>query len=203
MSNSYQQRYQAIKNEYDLIQTIDLTAALARLDSAIQQYSSNQSSANQNALDAAFLPIAQYSNSLNQVSSKTQRLLNDAGQSVMDSTQRLTSEERYTERQHPETTIKAREVSKGIFQTLHPKSLPYLMAAGSFMAILSIFMIFQLFGLRLGLPPAFTDMFRSEPGALPFYKNPMILGGIVAVLLISSVVFGTLYYQSWKQQQNK
>ena len=77
--------------------------------------------------------------------------------------------ERYAEAIHPEEFTKSREVMRGLVPTLRPESVPYLLSASVFMALISIFIIFQMIGVsgQLNLPPAVLALLASPFGATP------------------------------------
>ena len=196
---SYSVRYQTIKNAYDLNATTDINRLFTSLTTAIDVYENIQNPTPDDAtrLKNSLDPITAYYTSLQDSSSKLIDLLDKAAAIGLVSD--VASKERYDERQHPEETIKPRAMFYGILPTLHVRSLPLITAAGVFMAAMSIFLVFQLFGLNasISLPPALAALaVPSPPGSLPFYMNPMVIGGIIAVLTISTVTMGALYYKS-------
>lgn len=105
--------------------------------------------------------------------------------------------ERYVEAVHPEEFTKSREVMRGLIPTLRPQSVPYLLSASVFMALISIFIIFQMMGVsgQLNLPPALLALWASPAGATPFYMNPMVLGGLSILLTVAVVTLGIGYYR--------
>jgi hypothetical protein len=74
------------------------------------------------------------------------------------------------------------------------------MALGTFMASVSILMIFQMFGFtsQINVPPAVIafQTWLATPGQLPAYQNPMILGGVITVLSVAVVLLGVMYLRS-------
>jgi hypothetical protein len=194
MSNSYQQRYQSAKNALDMLQTIDLDVAFSQLDTALTAYMQTPTDANANTVNTFYMPIRDYYASLSQITGDFENILKDAGQSVQDGDLVLESEERYKQRAKPDEQTKARELMFGLFPTMKPATVPILLGVASFLALMSIFLIFMMFGVQIGLPPAVSGLFVGTPGDLPFYKNPMVLGGGVALLMISTGVFAYLYF---------
>jgi uncharacterized BrkB/YihY/UPF0761 family membrane protein len=66
------------------------------------------------------------------------------------------------------------------------------------MALLSIFLIFQTLGFsgQINLPPSLSAWLSSPASPIPFYKNPMVLGGVSILLLVTLVIFIVLYYRA-------
>ena len=63
-------------------------------------------------------------------------------------------------------------------------------------------MIFQLGGMsaNLNLPPALVTWWSTPRVAPPFYKDPMVIGGVITILVsfaIKNIVIG--YYKAKKQ----
>jgi hypothetical protein len=58
------------------------------------------------------------------------------------------------------------------------------------------------FSGQVNLPLSITAWLSSPASPIPFYKNPLILGGISIVLLISLVIFAVLYFKA-KNTNNK
>ena len=181
--SGFQQKYLEAKTNYDLLGLTDLDAQFATLMST----SSSESQRN-SAIDS----IKNYTNKIQLINTQLQTYLSEASQTLSSSSE-STSEIRYTERQYPEETIEAREISNTIFPKMNVNSIPLVLSAGIFMAVLSIFMIFQTFGVtgQLNIPPAWMS---PAIGAIPFYKDPMILGGFTIVLVISTIVFAIMYF---------
>jgi hypothetical protein len=103
------------------------------------------------------------------------------------------NEQRYLEREYPDSTTATRELLGGVFPTMHPNTLPVVLSGGIFMAALAIFMIFETLGFRgnVVVPPALTGM---GTGPVPFYKNSLVLGALSVVLLIATITYATKYY---------
>jgi hypothetical protein len=81
---------------------------------------------------------------------------------------------------------------------LRVRSLPYLLAMSVFMASLTIFLIFQIFGFsgQVNIPSSITGVFSSPASPIPFYSNPLFLGGAVILLLVAVVIFAVLYFKA-------
>ena len=193
---SYQQRYQELKNKYDMVQTIDIDEKLSDLDTAVSNYMRNESGTNQRAIQNKFDPISTYYEGLTEVNEGLRKLLKDSGQSVADADMVSASQERYNERQHPDQAVKARELMGGLFQTLRPGTIPILLSVGVFMVAMSFFLLLQYLGVTasIGVPPAIAGLFVQTQGALPFWRSPMFLTFAVVGLLITTLVFAGLYY---------
>lgn len=200
---SLQQRYQDIKNRYDRLSTFDMDG----LAQQIRDYTTSPSAERSNSLQQTSTNLTNYSNDLTRVSQDLRKLLQDSGHIIQSESGTTVgeAEERYNQRQYPERSMEAREVGGSFVPQLRLTTIPALVSLATFMAAISIFLIFQLLGFRssLVLPPALATIVSAAPtpGALPFYKNPMILAGIILILVIGVVTFGILYYQSWKKQQ--
>lgn len=183
---------------YNRLDTFDIDGAVANLDEKLGIYSKNPSSGNLDSVKLAFEPIADYYSRLTEVNTNIQTFLDKASQRVADSQSRLVAEERYDERVHPEESVQAREVLFGILPTLRPTTIPYLLTAGVFMSLLTIFIVFQMLGIsgQLNLPPALVQWWETPAVGPPFYKNPIILGGVSVVLIATTIIFGFLYFKT-------
>jgi len=150
------------------------------------------------AVETAFAPIAEYYEKLVNINTTLQNYINSTANSISESDPHLLSEERYMNRIHPEESVLARESTYGILPELRVTTLPYLLSASVFMACLSIFLIFQMLGFsgQINLPPSVTMLLSSPASNVPYYQNPMVLGGSAIVLVISTVIFGILYFQA-------
>jgi hypothetical protein len=126
--------------------------------------------------------------------------LDEASVDIVNSQETLVSEERYNDRVHPEEATVSREIMYGIFPAFRPTSLPYILTAGVFMSLLSIFIIFQTIGItgELHLPVSITQRFSAPAGVIlvPFYKNPMFLGGLITILASALIAFIVLYFKA-------
>jgi hypothetical protein len=192
--SGYQSYYQEAKASYDMMQTIDIDAAIIGLDTAVAAYSKDQNSSTLGAVEAAFSPISEYYSKLLYIQTNLQTYLEKATKDVAEGSQ--LNQERYENRIHPEESVKSREIMLGIVPTLKPSSIPYIMTASISMACLTIFMIFQMNGIsgQLNLPPAFLAWWAT-PSTLTL-RNPMVLGGIGIVSIAAAVIFGVLYYRA-------
>jgi hypothetical protein len=134
----------AAKDRADAL-TFNIDANIAMLDTALGAYSANQSQGNLSAVTTAFAPIAEYYSRLTEVTTNLQMYLDKASKYVADSQYRLVNEERYDDRVHPEESTKSREIMFGILPSLRVRSIPYILTAGVFMSLLTLFLIFQMF----------------------------------------------------------
>jgi hypothetical protein len=183
---------------YESLGSLDLDSSIATLDTALSNYSKDQSQANQLAVESAFAPIAQYYSKLISINEILRNYVNSTAKNMADSDPRLINEERYSNRVHPEESVMPREVSRGLIPELRVTHLPYIISVSVFMATLSIFLIFQMNGFsgQINLPPSIATWIASPASTVPFYKNPMVLGGIVILLLTALVIFIGLYFQA-------
>jgi hypothetical protein len=152
-------------------------------------------------LKSSFLPISQYYSDLINIKGQLQNFIDSSSSKVIDLETRLESEERYDNRVHPEESVKSRELMYGLLPELRPSTVPILMAAGVFMASISVLMIFQMMGFtgQINLPPALAALpgqLGSTAGNEPLYKNPLILGGLSIVLGAGLIVFAVLYFKA-------
>jgi hypothetical protein len=154
---------------------------------------------NSSQVESAFAPIAEYYSKLVSINETLRKYINKTAQTIGDSDPRLINEERYSNRVHPEEAVMPREASHGFFPELRQSSLPYLISVSVFMATLSIFLIFQINGFtgQINIPPSVSAWFASPAAnAVPFYQNPMVLGGIAIIGLSGLVIFAILYFQA-------
>lgn len=181
--------------QYENIGNFNLDAAIASLNSALNGYSRNQSSMNEGSIDTAFSQIADHYSRLTDINSKLQKYINKASSDISNIN---LSEERYINRIHPEESVLARESTYGLIPELKTRSIPYLLGVSVFMALLSIFLIFQTLGFsgQINLPPSLSAWLSSPASPIPFYKNPMVLGGVSILLLVTLVIFIVLYYRA-------
>jgi hypothetical protein len=203
--NNIDQRYLAEPGTPSYDASHNINTDITALDRAIYQFSSDSSNSTKyQAVQTAFLPISTYYAKLSQVTTNLQTYLNKASTNVAELQGRLLSEERYGDRVHPAESTEARETLYGIFPNLRLTMIPYVLTAGVFMAILSIFLIFQMIGVsgQLNLPPAFTLWLSTPSTAPPLYKEPMVLAGTVVVLVVSTIIFAVLYFRAKKQNTN-
>ena len=184
---------------YESLGSLDLDSTIANLDAKLSTYGSAQTSANQLAVETAFVPIAEYYSKLVNINETLRKYIAKTAKDLADSDPRLINEERYSNRVHPEESMMPREASHGLIPELRQSSLPYLISISVFMATLSIFLIFQMNGFsgQINVPPSVAAWFASPaPDAIPFYKNPMVLGGITIIALSGLVIFAVLYFQA-------
>lgn len=190
----YQDKFQEAKSAYDMLETFDVNANVAALDRALYNYSNSKSTEDLATLQSAFGPIGAYYSQLANINSNLQAFLDEASNDLVKLN---TSEERYNDKVHPEESIHSRELMFGIYPNLRVESIPYILAASVFMASLAIFMIFQMVGFsgQLNLPPALVAWLITPSVGPPFYRNPMVLGGLSIMLIIALTVFVVLYYK--------
>jgi hypothetical protein len=184
---------------YETLGSLDLDTAISKLDTAMATYGADQSTANENAVETAFAPIADYYTKLLEINQTLRKYISKTAKNIGDSDPRLINEERYSNRVHPEQAVMPREASNNFFPEIRQRSVPYLIAASVFMALLSIFFIFQINGFsgQINIPPTIAAWFASPaPDARPFYQNPMVLGGISILLATVLVIFIILYFQA-------
>jgi len=155
-------------------------------------------------LSGTFQPIGDYYTKLLTVKNRLNTFLEKASDKVVESKDPILNEERYNNRANPEEAVKPRELVFGLFSELKPTSVPFLLAAGVFMASISLLMIFQMFGFtgQINMPPALSEL----PGKLsaaaastssgPLYQNPMILSGLVILLGAGVIGLGIMYYKA-------
>lgn len=182
------------------VNSANLDSKIAALDAAINTYHNTTTDGNKIAVQTAFTPIANYYTKLTSINTNLRTYLNTVSKKIASSQETLVNEERYDDRAHPEETTASREIMYGIFPKFRQTSLPYILTAGVFMSLLSIFIVFQLVGLtgQVNIPPTVLQFFTTPAGVanVPFYKNPMILGGLVTVLASALVIFIILYYKA-------
>jgi hypothetical protein len=184
---------------YESLGSIDLTSLITSLDNALSKYANNTGTKEQ--VESAFAPIAEYYSKVSDINKSLQSYINSAAKNIADSDPRLINEERYTNRAHPEYSIAAREASWGFFPELRVSSIPYLIAVSVFMASLSIFLIFQMFGFsgQVNIP---SSLLALPASSVPFYQNPMVIGGFIVLLIIACITFAVLYFKA-NEQLNK
>jgi hypothetical protein len=187
---------------YEAIEGFNITTATEDLKSKLTQYITSNSVINSSQLETAFTTISNYYNEMAVINDFLQSYVNR--QTVNLSNGASLSEERYDNKVHPEEAVLSRESTRGLLPELRVRSLPYLLAMSVFMASLSIFLIFQIFGFsgQVNLPQSITGFFSSPASATPFYSNPLFLGGVIILLLVALVIFAVLYFKSKKMQIN-
>lgn len=184
---------------YENVSIIDTDTLITNLDTALITYGKNPDGPGlKEAVKTAFRPIATHYSQLEDVNKKLQKYINKAANSISDSGPRLLSEERYTNKVHPEESVEARESSYSLIPELRITSLPYLISASVFMASLSIFLIFNMSGFtgQVNLPPIISQWISSPASQVPLYQNPIFLFALSAALLVLVIVFGFLYYKA-------
>jgi hypothetical protein len=154
-------------------------------------------------LSGTFQPIGDYYTKLLNVKNRLNTFLEKASDRVVESKDPILNEERYNNRANPEEAVKPRELVFGLFSELKPTSVPYLLAAGVFMASISLLMIFQMFGFtgQINIPPALSELpgklsAAAASSSVPFYQNPMILSGLVILLGAGVIGLGIMYYKA-------
>ena len=208
----YKQEFLAIKYDYDTISTQNsengaLDTAIEQLDTLISAY--NQATGSQKNDAKTTLEntikngIGKYHADLINTKERLNTFLDKASDKVVESKDPILNEERYNNRANPQEAVKPRELVFGLFSELRPSSVPYLLAAGVFMACISLLMIFQMFGFtgQINIPPALSELagklsMASASSYGPFYQNPMILSGLVIILGAGVIALGIMYYKA-------
>jgi len=187
---------------YEKVTSIEIDPLIASLDQALVRYAANvdTSGTNVNAVRTAFQPIATYYSQLEDVNERLQKYINKSANAISDSGPRLLNEERYANKVHPEESIEAWETSYSLVPELRLTSLPTLISVSVFMAFLSIFLIFNMWGIsgQLILPPTITQWFQwlTSPAPTPIYQNPMFLGALALAGTLLAIIFGFMYYRA-------
>jgi hypothetical protein len=160
-----------------------------------------QSGGSNTPVETAFAPIAEYYTKLVTVNEALRKYLVKAVNNIAESEPRLTDEERYTNRVHPEESTLPRETLFGLFPELKITTLPYLLSASVFMAFLSIFLIFQMNGFagQLHYPPIFDTYIAN----LMSPAQPTFTATAMAAIVIPLIIFATLYIQSKNINQGR
>lgn len=176
-----------------------LTGMITVLDNALVNYRVDpKSSMYRNAVTTALTPITEYHTRIRSLNKKVRKFLNKSSKQISSAQDTLVNEVRYDNRVHPEESTVSREVMYGIFPKFRESSLPYILAAGVFMALMTVFLVLQTFGItgQLSLPQSIISLFISPAGtvSVPFYKNPIVLGGLTAILGSALIVFMVLYF---------
>jgi len=187
--------------KYESLELLDIDSSISNLDAALARCSNSQKTdSDRIALQGSFTPIAEYYSKLLDINSNLQKYINSAAKTLADSDSKLLSEERYSNRIHPEESVAPREATMGLIPELRATTLPYIIGISVFMASLSIFLIFQSFGFngQINIPPSVNELISqiTAPADTPLYMNPMVIGGIV---LMTMVICVTLYFKSNKQ----
>ena len=183
--------------QYESLGSFDIAGSITTLDTALSAYAAGTGT--QGQVENAFRPISEYYEKVSDINNILRKYINKVSKTIADSDPIILSEERYTNKVHPENSIAVREASWGFFPEIRVSSIPYLMAASVFMASLSIFLIFQMFGVsgQINMPTL-----AAPASSIPFYQNPMVLGGVVLLLLITCIIFIVLYFKA-KSESNK
>jgi len=190
---------------YEAQQHFDITGNIQTLRTALTELynAKNASPLNtvrvtsaQQSVNVPFQKVANYFNEMSLINDFLQVYLNKQSKDIAEDTS--LSEERYENKVHPEESVLARESTLGLIPELRMRSLPYLLAISVFMASLTIFLIFQMFGFsgQVNLPSSITGFLSSPASPIPFYSNPLFLGGVIILLLVSLVIFAVLYFKS-------
>ena len=195
--SGYQTYFQEALVEYESLEAFDIDNAVSNLDSALNIYNKSPTDGNRKVVENEFAPIANYYSNLANITTKLQVFLNKASVDVADSQDRLINEERYTNRVHPEQSVRSREIMYGIIPELKTSALPYLLAASVFMALMTIFMIFQMIGItgEIHASTQLINYFTPAIGSIPFYKQSWFFIAIGAVLVMALAVFATMYFR--------
>jgi hypothetical protein len=177
---------------YDQLEIINTSSQITSLKETIRS-----STATESNKKSALLPI---NDTFLKYSELNHFLGNYIKRNTRTNEELSASEERYSNKIHPEESVAARESTMGLFPELRMRSIPYLLAISVFMSCFTIFLVFQMFGFsgQINLPLSFTEWLNSPGSPYPFYENPMILGGVIIILLVAVVVFAMLYFKSKK-----
>jgi hypothetical protein len=207
----YKQEFLAIKYEYDTncaTQYADdnsLNDAIASLDNKIREYNNSDilsRNTKRAELEATLNNgLGDHYSKLVSIRKKLNTFLDKASDKVADSQDVLMEEERYENRVNPQESMKPRELVLGIFSELRPSSVPYLLAAGVFMACISLLIIFQMFGFtgQINTPPAMYEAYGkmfSNMNSGPIYENPMVLSGLVILLGAGVIALAIMYFKA-------
>lgn len=181
---------------HENIAAFNLTTSINSLEAALIKTPRNETEIN-----TAFTPIAEYYTQLTTINTNLQDYIKNASNKIINSS---ASKERYSNKIHPEESVMPREPTSNLLPELRVKTLPYLLAISVFMASFSIFLIFQMFGFsgQVNLPLSITNWLSSPASPLPFYMNPLFLGGFIIILLVAVIILGVLYFKS-KNTNNK
>ena len=202
--------FQQIITDYsDLTSKTDseLTGLITALDRALVTYRANPTDSNKDSVITALYPIAGvdrdgkdygYYNRIRALNKRVRAYLQKSSKKISNAQDTLVNEERYDNRVRPEESTVSREVMYGVFPKFRESSLPYILSAGVFMALMTIFLVLQALGFnsQISLPQALIGFFVSPAGtvSVPFYKNPMVLGGLVAILGTALIIFIIMYF---------
>jgi len=190
------------QSRYEAQQGFNIQARIDDLKNKLNAYISSNSSQNITNVNTSFGFISEYYNEMTGINDFLQSYINKQTLAIAKGSS--LSEERYDNKVRPEEAVLSRESTYGLMPELRVRSLPYLLAISVFMASLSIFLIFQIFGFsgQVNLPQSITGFFSSPASSTPFYSNPLFLGGVIVLLLVALVIFAVLYFKSKKMQIN-
>lgn len=183
---------------YENLGAFNLEAAISKLDERLDTFAKDPNS--KVAVETAFAPIADYYTKLTTVNNTLQKYINVTAKNLADAEPRMASEERYTNRLHPEASVVPREITSNFFSyELKTSFLPYLISISVFLACLSIFLIFQMNGFsgQINIPHSpelewFIQMLVSPAPT----STPMIFGGVLIIITIAVVIFFVLNTQA-------
>jgi hypothetical protein len=147
-------------------------------------------------IKSVFEPVADYYSKLVALNTSLHKYISKSAKHIADAEPRLLSEERYSNRTHPEDSVMGREATGNFFKyDLKTSMLPYLIASSVFMASISIFLIFQMNGFsgQINLPPYLSQyiQYLIAPAHAP--ASSYMPGFIVLMVVISLVIAGILY----------
>jgi len=187
--------------QYENLGTFDVDESFRSLKVALGNYVNEPSSDTEIPLQDAFNTINSQYIKITDINSKLQEYIAVSSKHIVETP---TSKERYNNRVRPEESILAREPTYGLLPELRIRSLPYILAISVFMASLTIFLIFQTIGFtgQVNLPPSVSGLFTSPASPLPYYSNPMVLGGVIILLVVVLIIFITLYFKSKNTNKN-
>jgi uncharacterized membrane protein YccC len=177
----------------------ELSNEIRDLDSALKEYRADPTnSLKRSAVTTILTRITDYYVQIRDLTRQLRRYLNTSAKKISNAHDTLVNEVRYDNRVHPEESIVSREIAYGIFPRFRERSLPYILAIGVFMALVTIFLVLHALGFRgqMTLPQTIVNLFISPAGSvsIPFYKNPMVLGGLSAILGSALIIFIILYF---------
>jgi len=195
--------FQAIIRDYSNIQSPDasqfnLDQRIIDLDSMLSVYINSPDDNSKFAVKRELSRITDYYTNIRDLNTRVRTYLNKSSKKISNAHDTLVNEERYDNRVRPEESTVSREVMYGVFPKFRKSTLPYVLSAGVFMALLTIFLVLQALGFsgQVTLPQALLAFFVSPAGtvSVPFYKNPMVLGGLVAILGTALIIFIIMYF---------
>ena len=180
--------FQEIIRDYSNIESIENFNLDTKIQGLTQPSSSSQDLSS----------IRDYYDKIHNLNTRVMKYLTESSKKISNAQDTLINEVRYEDRVRPQETTVSREVMYGAFPKFKESTLPYVLSAGVFMALLTIFLILQALGIngQFSLPQSIIGFFVSPAGtvSVPFYKNPMVLGGLVAILGSALIIFIILYF---------